>query len=368
MIRPDLVSGSEDGAEIPMLGYYARIGARTLWNPCMVSAQQAERILSNVREALTHTVRAGTVLSAEDVRWAYKVLLARLPESEAVITEKLEAFKTMAALRRDLLFSNEFLEKNSDIHALATSTLVLKELPTGSRVWVDLSDQAIGVRILHGVYEPEETAFVLRTLKPGMTVIDLGANIGYFSLLMADLVGRRGKVYACEPLPRNLALLRRSLAENKFQRRVVVVAAAIGARKGTARLIVPQHSVNWGGAYITTGRVHCPPQHNLVKVPMTCLDSLSIRPRIGFIKADIKGAEYLAMEGGKKLLARDRPVIMCECNPPQLQRVSKATPDKLIMLLERHGYAGWRLEGDNEVPIEPSKIATGITTLIFRPR
>ncbi|MCX7848136.1 MAG: FkbM family methyltransferase [bacterium] len=368
VLRPNLVSETAEGVELPVVGRYARVCEGALWNPCVVSEREAEQILAQARVALTETLRIESFLTSEDVRWAYRVLLDRLPENEAVVMEKLAACKTMPALRRDILHSEEFLEKNSELRALATATLVLKELPTGSYLWLDLSDQAIGVRILHGIYECDETAFVLRTVKPGMTVIDLGANIGYFTLLMADLVGPDGRVYAFEPLPRNVALLRRSVRENKLQRRVIVIAAAVAGREGRAQVVVPRHSTNWGGAYLAEKGAPRLSHHDLVQVRALTLDSVDIRRRVDFIKADIEGAEYLALQGAAQLLRRDRPVVMCECNPVQLQRVSGVTPQELVAVMHDFGYSSWQLRGGGVEMLESRELSESLTTLIFQPR
>lgn len=200
-----------------------------------------------------------------------------------------------------------------------------------------------------------------------MTVIDLGANVGYFTLIMADLVGPRGLVYACEPLPRNLDLLKRSIAENKLQRRVHVLPVAAGAPQGSGRLLTPSCTTNWGGAYLLSQKGTKKPQHEMLHVTVVRLDSLRIARRVGFIKADIEGAEYLAMKGSRRLLERDQPVVMCECNPSQLSAVSNVTPTQFVDFMAHLGYSVRRLEGTQLADVDCMHLQQGITTLVFVP-
>ena len=106
---------------------------------------------------------------------------------------------------------------------------------------------------LRANYEREEAAFARGQLKPGDTAIDVGAHIGFFTMLMAAAVGRGGCVYAFEPFDANADLLERSIAENDFHDRVVFRRAAVGETRGTATLTFPVETLNSGGAYLLRG-------------------------------------------------------------------------------------------------------------------
>jgi len=149
-------------------------------------------------------------LTREHVVWAYRLLLDRDPENEDVIGPKLAGSRDTSELRRHLMTSAEFRDKNPDFARTNDSTVVIKEIAPGVRLFLDLSDHVIGLNILRGGYERDEIAFVRRALEPGDVAIDVGAHIGFFTMQMADAVGSRGRVYAFEPFEANADLLERS--------------------------------------------------------------------------------------------------------------------------------------------------------------
>ena len=101
---------------------------------------------------------------------------------------------------------------------------------------MDPADYAVGHTVARtGSYEPEVSATLREVLPPGATFVDIGANIGWFSLLAASLVGPTGRVIAIEPNPRNVALLRQSAKDNGFDN-IDVVTVALGERRGAAAL------------------------------------------------------------------------------------------------------------------------------------
>lgn len=87
-----------------------------------------------------------------------------------------------------------------------------------------------------GIWEPYETALICATLNPGDCFLDVGANIGYFTVLAAACVGERGRVFAFEPEPRNFALLQANLALNQLAGQVTAVQAALSNSDGSAQL------------------------------------------------------------------------------------------------------------------------------------
>src|SRR5882672_5013803 len=192
-------------------------------------------------------------LTREHVIWAYRLLLDRDPESEDVIGPKLAGSRSTAELRHHLITSAEFREKNPDFAHTNDSTIVIKEIAPGVRLFIDLSDHAIGLNILRGQYEQDEIRFVRGLLKQGDCAIDVGGHIGFFTMQMAEAVGPEGCVYAFEPLDANADLLERSIAENGFGGRVRFQRAAAGAASGTATLTFPVETLNSGGAYLLPG-------------------------------------------------------------------------------------------------------------------
>ncbi len=97
------------------------------------------------------------------------------------------------------------------------------------------NDRYIGQRVALGKYEPYETQLILRQTKIGDTVVDVGANIGYYTLLLANKVGKTGKVYAFEPDKINFEILAKNVKENNLEN-VVMINAAVGKKEGKLKL------------------------------------------------------------------------------------------------------------------------------------
>jgi FkbM family methyltransferase len=279
-------------------------------------------------------------LTRDHVVWAYRLLLDRDPENEDVIGPKLAGSRDTRELRHHLMTSAEFQDKNRDYAHTNDRTVVIKELdgPGRTRLFVDLSDHVIGLGILRGHYEAAEIAFARRQLRPGDVAVDVGAHIGFFTMQMAAAVGPSGSVYAFEPFPPNADLLERSLAENRFADRVVFARSAVGARGGRATLTFPQETLNAGGAYLLRDGA-APLGGNLTSdVPVVSLDDVVTRRPVRFIKIDVEGAEPQVLRGARRLLREDRPTILSELHPTQLDRASGMTVDAFLRAITECGY------------------------------
>lgn len=302
-------------------------------------------------------------LTREHVVWAYRVLLDRDPESEDVIGPKLAGSRDTRELRRHLMASAEFRQKNPDFAHTNDATVVIKEIAPGVRLFIDLSDHAIGLAILRDTYEREEMNVVRRTLGSGDAAIDVGAHIGFFTMLMGAAVGPSGMVYAFEPMDTNGDLLERSIAENRFVDRVRFERAAVGARKGRGTLTFPVETLNSGGAYMLRDG-SAPLAGNLTRqIPVVALDDLAIRQRVRLIKMDVEGAEPDVVRGASRLLREHRPVILSELHPTQLARVTGLTGDQFLAQMRDVGYRAQTLDG---AAVERSA-PDAIVTVVFAP-
>jgi spore maturation protein CgeB len=155
--------------------------------------------------------------------------------------------------------------------------------------------------ILHGDYEPETRLRIQRLLQPGSTFVDLGAHIGYFSLLAARSVGPTGRVFAFEPTPATREVLKSNVAHNGFEQIVRVAPFAVAETPGTVRFrTFPNSSESNGVApEAETG--------NLL-VECTSLDAFFAEldwPRVDVIKMDVEGAELSALRGMRELSNRN---------------------------------------------------------------
>lgn len=288
---------------------------------------------------------SGPRIVDEDVRWAYRLLLDREAESDRVVADKVAALGSRRELREHILLSPEFRSRNADVGLFAEPCVVIKETTFGPRIFLDLMDVFVCQAIARDRYEIDETALVKRLLQPGQVAVDVGANVGYYTLLFASLVGARGAVYAFEPFPGIADLLERSIAENAFEPIVQLRRSALGDRQGRELLVHAPQTANAGGAYLSLANASPPPGHAAFEVPVARLDDEDLRRPVAFLKLDSEGAEPLVLAGASEILARDRPLVLCELHRRQLARVSSATPRDVIETMRRHDYACHRVAG-----------------------
>lgn len=183
-------------------------------------------------------------------------------------------------------------------------------LPFGA--WWLARNDFMGAGLFNGGYENSERRFVQRFLRPGMTVLDIGAHHGFYSLLASRMVGPQGQVLAVEASPRERKNLTRHLRINRCKN-VRVEACALGETKGTADLFL----VN--GFQAGTNSLHLPPTsvpRETVQVEIKRLDGVLAERNIAnvdFMKVDVEGAELSALKGAFEILSRKpRPVILIE--------------------------------------------------------
>ena len=157
-----------------------------------------------------------------------------------------------------------------------------------------------------GTYEPELQAALCEFLKPGMTVYDVGANIGYVTLMLAHQTGVSGKVFAFEALPVNIERIQKNIALNKLSN-VTVVSGAVLDKTGDVTFYV-HNSVGMGKAAGSAGRRE--EQYKAeITVPGLSLDEFVYRqgnPAPGAVKMDIEGGEVLALPGMSRILREHR--------------------------------------------------------------
>ncbi len=191
--------------------------------------------------------------------------------------------------------------------------LVLARILGRYKAYLDTRDRGFAAHLmLDGYWEMWLTQFTARLLKPGMHAVDVGANFGYYSLLMGDLVGPKGRVLAVEPNPAVAEMLKRTLELNGLAGRATVVAAAAGAEDGQGRLLVPAGEPK--NATLISG--DAPADALSVSVPIRSLDAmLDTFARVDFLKIDAEGAEEDIVTGLDQTISKWRPRIVLEFNP-----------------------------------------------------
>lgn len=186
---------------------------------------------------------------------------------------------------------------------------------------------------VHGVYEPFQTELAVGLIKKGDVVLDIGANIGYYTLIFAREVGPQGRVYAFEPEPTNFAILKRNVEINGYEN-VIMVPKAVSNETGRIRLYLCEE--NWGDHRIYDsgdGR-------EWIEVEAVRLDDYfdGYRGPVNFIKMDIQGAEAKALQGMAGLLERNRHLtMMTEFWPAGLKKCG-TDPQEYLKSLVDHGF------------------------------
>lgn len=312
--------------------------------------------------------RRRSALSVDHVVWAYRLFLDREPEERQRIEDRMDRWRSTAEMRRDFMTSAEFhILERGGFGLDHEPSPVIKELPQGPRLFVDLSDPYAGLLIVQDQYELEEAELVQSVLQSGDTAVDLGANIGYFSILMAQAVGPEGTVYAFEPIPSNLALLRRSVEENAYGSRIEIVEAGVSCEAGHASFVSFGRGGASSGAHLRVDGTELPPKHEVHEAPLVALDHHPIRRPIHFIKADIEGSEPLAFQGASEILAEDRPIVLCELNPLRIREVSGVETRSFLRFMEELGYECCRLNGEPYGRSDPIDLQE-ICSVLFVPR
>ncbi|MGD9879908.1 MAG: FkbM family methyltransferase [Reyranella sp.] len=202
-----------------------------------------------------------------------------------------------------------------------------------------------GHLMIDGFWEIWLTQFFARCLRPGMNAVDVGANFGYHTLLLADAVGPSGTVIAVEPNPDTVTLLGQTVALNGLQGRVKVIPHALGAKSGSAFLFAPEgepkNALLVDHAKLPGGRTF--------EVKTLTLDDVTRNgPKIDVVKIDAEGAEVGVIAGMARLIARDRPAIALEFNAARY----RAPAEFLNLLLASYGDAREMTLDGNLVPLD----------------
>ena len=280
-------------------------------------------------------VSVGTEATELDIRMCFRLLLGRKPNREEWPGHSAQAGQDLARVVSGYLNSLEFANRK----LLAPQDGALPELAEydGFRIYAQRSDIVIGRGVLAGGYEPEVEAVFRDVLRPGMAAIDIGANIGFFSMLAASIVGKAGAVLAVEPNPDNARLLEASRRLNGFDQ---VTTAAVAAGRAVGLLLL--HTTHSNG---TTSEPGADPAELFAAraAPAMPIDALvagawPAGQRAGLIKVDVEGAEYPALLGASGVIGRDRPRIVSEFSPTAMPGISGIDGPEYLRWLFGQGY------------------------------
>lgn len=215
----------------------------------------------------------------------------------------------------------------------------IRHVEPGLRFWVDARRQ-LGL-VLRGArsYEPGYTAALRELVSPGVAVVDVGANVGFYTMLFAHWAGAAGRVVAYEPDPANLRLLGRNAPAT-----AVVRPCAVADARGESTFTLDRSTGYTGhlgeGVSYADRRMHGAPRS--IRVPTVTLDedlaALAIVPHL--IKIDIEGGESAAIQGALRTLSDARPFIVTELS----EWGESGAAARLLALLRDAGYVAFDLD------------------------
>jgi FkbM family methyltransferase len=202
--------------------------------------------------------------------------------------------------------------------------------------------------IKYRLIDEREMFLLSEFIKPGDTVLDLGANFAYYTERMSKIVGDSGKVYAYEPIPFTFEVLKMLVKYFKLNN-VTYYQKGVSNKTETVRFTVPKMDIGT----LSTGQAHIAGRKNDIEnnndykftqeetfdCEVVALDEFysNSLPNLTFIKIDIEGAELFALKGAKNLLHQYKPVILIEINPIFLEGFGLTEADMLDFIKET-GY------------------------------
>jgi len=226
---------------------------------------------------------------------------------------------------------------------VANSSDVFKKIsPYNFYILLNIQDKSIGRPLLmKGSYEQSTSETFVKYLKPDSCVIDIGANIGYYSLLAASQCPR-GKVFSFEPDKKNFQMLKTSIVYNGFE--AIIQAYNLAVSNANKTIIISDlGNTSNSGARVTSEnedllKINSAPDAYFEKIEAIQLDTFLTEIRVDIVKIDIEGHEPYAIQGMLNTLKRDQPVIFAELAPSNIKLFSGMEPSDFLQPLLDIGY------------------------------
>jgi FkbM family methyltransferase len=220
-------------------------------------------------------------------------------------------------------------------YAYLTPDSALAQLFDGHFVFVDPVDNEMALQLIaNGFWKMWADRIIRQLVGPGYRVIDVGANYGYYTLIMASLVGPTGHLDSFEANPRLARLLARSVEFNGYAPWTTVRCAAAGNKVGTAQLSAWRHKSASDEESMKIG------------VPMLRLDDVVGEEAVDLIRIDAEGSEPLILDGARQILLRSPKVMICmEWSVAMMSE--RVNVDEFIRDVRGLGFRIWKIEHDS---------------------
>lgn len=263
---------------------------------------------------------------------------------KAMVALKKEGF--LVFLKKSFLFAGGFSKRFfreyvplKILYSLSDDGKLVKEIQ-GSKMVLDLNDQGISRELaVYGCHEKNSTQQTKSILRPGMTVLEVGANIGYYALMEAKIVGNQGKVFAFEPSPYNFNLLQANIELNGY-RNIETFPKAIGDKEGRAMFYVAGRS-NLSGFIKRDdmASMYRGGKEDVVEVEVVRLDNFLRDKKVDFIRMDVEGFETEILKGMEKTLSsKSAPAYFFIEVHSELLHKKNSSAGALVGYLKHYGY------------------------------
>jgi len=303
-------------------------------------------------------------VTRDTVKLAYQLVLGRDPENEEVIDLYVD-FPNAIELGKHFQDSTEFKDKQAG--AISQSKWVAVDVLDRFVQWIDLHDRHVSRGCLHDSWEANETEYFRSVLNFGDTVLDIGANIGWFTLVAAKKIGNNGVIHSFEPRPDTVSALKRTVADNRLQSNVTVWPYALSDEAALVDLFWAPNTDNPGGTTFGDASYRTAGYHSAQVVAVRLDDLLpDIAPDV--VKIDVEGAEPKVMRGAIKALSRKHPPILSELHARQLMTVSGFTPEEYVAWFATLRYACYHLQDGrprDRLYGLPADCESGLTSVVF---
>lgn len=259
------------------------------------------------------------------------------------LIEKHTYIKKMHNFHKKLFEYKEFI-KSTNISKIEINdddvTMTLRD--NGIKILCDEEDKRIvPLEILNfGNYEESETNMAIRLIQKGFTILDIGANIGWFSLTLSKIKPDIN-IFAFEPIPKTFGYLKKNILLNKTEN---VKALNFGLSDKNGELTFYYYPETSGNASLKNVSRHRKPQKIVCKVKKLDDFIKENNVKIDFIKCDVEGAEFFVLKGGLNTIKRDQPILFLE----MLRKWSipfNYHPNDIINLLTNVGYQCYTIDG-----------------------